>query len=239
MVTGFWIDREAPGVEDEIVQIRGVNGTQYAEGDAIMVSNATSNYGLAVQIPAVASPAQYIFLAMVSDKSYLRPAVFDTPTAAYEYLELIEVNKTSIVMNTQFAAATYDGTAAAANSSGANTVKMVGTGTTLNTDFLGGQIYVNELNQQATIIACSVTGGSSGTYTFTVAPAFSRQVTTGDTLRVVPWGAGYAGGVKFMASTPWQGISTALADITGGPIFIYGVDLAKRIAYVRFDSALI
>ena len=73
----------------------------------------------------------------------------------------------------------------------------------------------------------------------TVAPAFSRAPTVGDTLRAVPWGPGYMGGVKLMASTYCKGISVAVADKTGGPIAIYNVDLSRRIAYVRFQPFLI
>jgi hypothetical protein len=239
-VTGFWVDREAPGVMDEIVQIRGVDGIQYSEGDAIMIATTatdaadTTHYaGLAIQIPAQTSPAQYIFLAMVSDKSYLRPPVFDEPTAAYEYLELIEVNKTSIVMNTQFPLATFDGVATNTNAV-ANEIVFTGAGST--NDFTGGQVYVNELAQQFTILDDVV---AAGAHTLTVAPAPPVTISTGYTLRVVPWGPGYTGGVKFQATNPQQGISVAVADKTGGPVFIYGVDLGKRIAYVKFDSALI
>ena len=258
-VTGFWLDQpEGQGVEDMInVRQALVNGVTYSEGDALMVSVATSNYGMAIQIPAQNSVCQFIYLTMKSAPQYLRPATFNDPVYNEAGL-LLDVDKTSFVFRNEVAACTYDGTAAAAQSTGNTTVKWVGTGTTTNTDFLGGTIYVNELGQQGIITALSVSGGTAGTYTATVsgviylptrapvntpsggtAGGFSQNVTTGNTLRILPYGPGYRGGVKFQASNPQQGVSVAIADVTGGPMYIYDVNLASRNIYVRFDSALI
>ena len=231
-VTGFWVDRSAPGVEDLIVQIRGVSGTQYTQGDACYVSTSTAGTtgGLVIQADSQTVQPEYVFLSMVTPGSQLRPATFNKVTSDYEMLELIEVAGTSIVLNTQFAAATFDGTACNAN---AVTNNVVFTGAGANDDFTGGTVYIPELNEQRYVIDDAV---SAGVHTLTVAPAFSRAPTTGDTLRLVPWGPGYRGGVKLQSANPQQGISVAVADKTGGALFIYGVNLERRIAYVRFSG---
>jgi hypothetical protein len=257
-VTGFWIDQtEGQGVED-LVNLRQalVNGVTYSEGDVLQVATTGANTGLAIQIASQAAVGQFVFMTMKSAPQYLRPAVFNDPVYNEAPL-LYDVDKTSFVFRSQFAAATYDGTAANSNTAN-NTVIWTGTGSTANTDFLGGAIYVNELGQQGIITALSVSGGSGGTYTATVqgviqtktrqpvspptggtAGGFSQAVTTGNTIRVVPWGPGYRGGVKFQATNPQQGVSVAIADKTGGCLYIYDVELAGRNVYVRFDSSLI
>src|SRR5579859_5650463 len=119
-VTGFWIDRTNPGVEDLIRQVRLVNGTTYSEGDACYISTADGTAGLMIQADSQTAPVQYTFLSMVSDKSYLRPATFNDPTVS-EYGEFIECSdgysSFPIVLATQFALATFDGTACNSNSS--------------------------------------------------------------------------------------------------------------------------
>jgi hypothetical protein len=243
--TGFWVDRESPGISDLIRQVRAPNGMQFSEGDACYIStstttsgpNTTYDAGLLIQADAQTSPVRYTFLAMVSDKSYLRPATFNLISSAFEMCEVIECSEAyaahAITLNTQFALATIDGTAANANST-TNNVLVTAAGST--NDYNGGQLYVNETGQQYTIINDTV---GAGVHTFTIAPAPAVAITTGNTVRVVPWGPGYVGGVKLQSSNPQQGISVAVADKTGGPLFIWGVDLATRTAYVRFAPFLI
>ena len=239
-VTGFWVDRSNPGVSDLIRQVRAPNGTQFLEGDACYISvstttsgpNTTYTAGLLIQADTQTSPVEYVFLSMVTPASQLRPATINLIDSAFEACEVIEVSdgysSFPIVLGTQFPLATFDGTAANSNTT-TNVIKFTGAGST--NDFNGGQVYVNETGQQYTIINDTVSGG---VHTLTIAPAATVAVTTGNTLRVVPWGPGYVGGVKLQATNPQQGISVAVADKTGGPIYIYTVDLSKRIAYVRF-----
>lgn len=230
-VTGFWLDRTAQGVEDLIQQIRGVSGTQYSEGDACLISTSTGGTtgGLLIQAATQTAQPQYIFLSEVTPSSVLRPATYNLLTSAYEMCEVIPVAGTNLVMGTQFAAATFDGTACNSNSS---TTTVVFTGAGSSNDLTGGQVYINELGQQSYIINDVVSGGI---HTLTVAPAFSSAPTTGNTLRAVPWGPGYVGGVKLQSSNPQQGISVAVADKTGGHLIIHSVSLSLRTAYVRFS----
>lgn len=244
-VTGFWIDRSNPGVSDLIRQFMAPNGMQFSEGDACYISTSTTtsgpsttyDAGLLIQANAQTSPVQYTFLSAVTPKSELRQTTYNLIDSNFGPVEVIEVSDGNasfpITLATQFAAATFDGTAANANTT-TNEILFTGAGST--NDFNGGQVYVNETATQYTIINDTV---GSGVHTLTIAPAASVAVTTGNTLRVVPWGPGYKGGVKLQSSNPQQGISVAVADKTGGPIFIYGVNLAMRIAYVRFSPELI
>lgn len=231
-VTGFFIDRTAQGVEDLIQQIRGVSGTQYSEGDACLISTSTggSTGGLLIQAATQTAQPQYVFLSEVTPASVLRPATYNLLTSAYEMCEVIPVAGTNIVLATQFPLATFDGTATNSNST-ANQIVFTGAGST--DDLTGGQVYVNELNAQFYIIKDTV---SAGAHTLTVAPAPRVTVSTGYTIRAVPWGPGYVGGVKLQSSNPQQGISVAVADKTGGHLIIHSVNLALRTAYVRFST---
>jgi hypothetical protein len=244
-VTGFWIDREAPGVSDLIREFMAPNGMQFAEGDACYISTSTTtsgpsttyDAGLLIQANAQTSPAQYVFLSATTPKSELRQATYNLIDSNFGPVEVIEVSDGNaafpISLATQFALATIDGTSANTNTT-TNQILVTFTGST--NDFNGGQVYVNETGAQYTIINDTV---NSGVHTFTIAPAAPVAITSTNTLRAVPWGPGYKGGVKLQSTNPQQGISIAVADKTGGPLFIYGVNLQLRIAYVRFSPELI
>ena len=257
-VTGFWLEQpEGAGVED-MINVRQAlpNSVAFSEGDACYVATTGANSGLVIQQASQTGVVQFIYLTYKNAPQYLRPATYGT--AVYnEAPLLLDVDKTSFVFRNQVAAATYDGTACNANTNNAEVI-WTGTGTTTNTDFLGGTIYIPELQQQGIITALSVSGGTGGTYTATVQGVinvktrqpvtppsggtnggFSQAPTTGNTLRVVPWGPGYRGGVKLQATNPQQGVSVAIADKTGGALYIYDVELGGRNIYVRFDSSLI
>lgn len=256
-ITGFYIDRDLPGLEDNInTRMSLVNATQYTEGDALKLSTTSGSAGLLLQVAAGTDPGQFVYMTMRSARQYLRPAVFNNPVYNEAGL-VLDVDKTPLVFANQFAAATYDGTACLTNTVN-NQVQWVGTGTTAATDFLGGTIYIPQLNQQGVITTLSVSGGSNGTYTATVAGVkdmgtkyevtaptggtqggFSQAPTVGNTVRVVPWAAGYGGGVQFQATNPQQGISVTIAGKTGGVLYIFDVDLFQRIVYVKFNTALL
>lgn len=232
-VTGFWVDRESPGISDNIRQIRGVSGTQYTEGDACYISTSTGGTtgGLLIQADSQTVKPVYLFLSQTTPASQIRPATYNLLTAAYEPCEVIEIANSSIIAATQFPLATFDGTACNSNST---TTSILFTGAGSSNDFTGGQVYVNETATQYTVIADTV---SAGVHTLTIAPAAKVAVTTGNTIRLVPWGPGYVGGVKLQTPNPQQGISVAVADKTGGHLVIFSVDLAIRTAYVRFSGA--
>lgn len=244
-MTGFWIDKSNPGVSDLIRQFMAPNGMQFAEGDACYISTSTTtsgpgttyDAGLLIQANAQTSPVQYVFITATTPKSELRQATYDLIDSNFGPVMVYEVSEGNaafpLVMNTIFPLATIDGTAANTNST-TNEILVTAAGST--NDYNGGQIYVNETGQQYTIINDTV---NTGVHTFTIAPAAAVAVTSTNTVRAVPWGPGYKGGVKLQSSNPQQGISVAVADKTGGPIFIYGVNLATRIAYVRFSPELI
>jgi hypothetical protein len=136
----------------------------------------------------------------------------------------------SMMLNTQFAAATFEGNAN--SNSTANQVLFTAAGASNAYD--GGTLYCNETGQQFVIVSDTAGGG---VHTVTIFPTPAVALTTGNTIRVVPWGVGYVGGVKLMATTPQQGISTALGDDTGGHLLIHSVNLASRIVRVRFSGS--
>lgn len=257
-VTGFWLDEDGLNAVQDLINTKMslVNGTTYTQGDVLQIATSGASSGLLTQVAAGNAVGQFVFMTMQSARQYLRPATFNDPVYNEAGL-VLDVDKSPLVFGTQFAAATYDGTACNANTAN-NEVIWQGTGTTLATDFIGGAIYINELQQQGIITALSVSAGTNGIYTATVQAVknvrthfpvdtptggtnggFSQAPTTGNTLRVVPWGPGYRGGVQFQATNPQQGISTTIAGKTGGCLYIVDVQLADRKAYVRFDSVLI
>ncbi len=100
-----------------------------------------------------------------------------------------------------------------------------------SSDLVGGYVYCKELGEAKLITANTY---SSNVVTLTHA-AFSRIVTTGDTLRVIPFGPGDTA-VKFLAST-YHGISNAIADLSSGKLTVHRVNLPKKYAIVSFNAS--
>lgn len=247
-VTGFWIDRELPGVEDAITQRICAPNVQFAEGDACIQSTDTTGVtgGLLIQAATQTTSPRYIMLSLMAQTALstqsgkfpsgpLRQATYDlslTSATGGSLAEVIDLGiAPQIVAQTQFALATIDGTAANSNST-TNLVLVTAAGSA--DDYTLGQLYVNETGQQFTILDDTVSGG---VHTFTIFPTPAVAITTGNTVRVVPWGPGYVGGVKLQSSNPQQGISVAVADKTSGHLLIESVNLAKRMAFVRFSGS--
>lgn len=246
-ITGFWLDREVNGGSDVIVQIPGANATQFSEGDACIIDTSTSSNtaGTLIQVASQTASPRYVVLSVAAftgpnagkylggafPSGPLRQTTYNLIDSGGEPVMVIDaVASFNCVLATQFAAATFDGTACNSNST-TNNILFTGSGST--DDLTGGQVYVNETNQQFTIVKDSVSGG---VHTLTIWPAAPVAVTTGNTIRAVPWGPGYNGGVKLQSSSPQQGISVAVADKTSGHLLIEDVNLARRIAYVRFSG---
>lgn len=101
-----------------------------------------------------------------------------------------------------------------------------------SSDLVGGLVYCPELDEARIITANTY---SSNVVTLTHL-AFSRIVTTGDTLRVVAFGPGDAA-VKFGSSNPQRTIATAIADVASGKLTIHEVDMKLKRALVSFNAA--
>lgn len=196
--------------------------TQFYENDALVLSD-----GIAGQASAQTSLPTHIFVNMITDSSMLRPGTQNLTTTLGEAGLMVPCSSgvaggmsplnfwTPLTGNS---VPTINGTAANSNST-ATSVLVTFTGST--NDFATGTVYIPSLQQQRVITADSVSGG---VHTFTVTPAFSRAVTTGDTVVAVPFSPGSVG-VKLAPTVPYQGVSTAVADKTGGHVNIVGVTL--------------
>ena len=135
-----------------------------------------------------------------------------------ESMSLFEVDFTPLI----------NGTACNSNSTATQVVVALTDGTT--DDLKGGLVYIPELNETRIITGNTY---SSNVVTITVAEAFSTAPTTTHTCRVVPFGFGTTA-LKLHASNMHNAISSAIADITGGKVSIYDVDMEKKVATVFF-----
>lgn len=98
-------------------------------------------------------------------------------------------------------------------------VKVTDTTSGTNGDFDGGVLAIN--GEQRNIVTSTV---AAGVWTLTLESALSAAPVAGDLVYVNYWNAGQLG-VKLSAGTPSKGVSTALADKTGGYVNIVDVDL--------------
>jgi hypothetical protein len=97
-------------------------------------------------------------------------------------------------------------------------------------DLVGGYVYVKQLDEQRLITANTY---SSNIVTITVAEGFSVAPTTTHSIRVVPFGPGTAA-LKLHASTMYNTISAAIADVTGGKVSVLEVDMKRKAAKIEF-----
>jgi|SRR5665213_344916 len=218
---GFQLWNENFTVDNVCQRYQLTASTQFYENDAMILLD-----GIAAQVSSQTSVPTHIFVNMITDYSMMRPAAQNLTTTLGEAGLIVPVGAvaggmgllnfyTPLIANSL---PTINGTAANANST-ATSVLVTFTGST--NDFATGTVYIPALQQQRTIIADVVSGG---VHTFTVAPGFSRAVTTGDTVIAVPFSGGSLG-VKLAPTVPSQGISTAVADKTGGHVNIVKVVL--------------
>lgn len=97
-------------------------------------------------------------------------------------------------------------------------------------DMNGGLVYIPELDEVRNILDSSY---SSNVLTITVNKAFSRAVTTGDTVVAVPFNVGFS--PKLLTST-YRSISSVRADKNNGYCKLMRVDLKRRKATVCFAA---
>lgn len=114
--------------------------------------------------------------------------------------------------------------------SGSTTTALAALTDGTSDDLKGGLVYCKETGDTRIITANTY---SSNVVTITVGKAFSRALTSSDTIRVVPFGYGSKAVQLSGAST----IATTRAAATGGKVAIYGVSMAKKQAEVFFIPA--
>jgi hypothetical protein len=208
------------GVAEEIL---GVASTQYAYGEALAVTAFT-----AVKAGAT-SKITHIAVNMFTPINTDRQDAPMLTTTAGEKLNCVKVAGGLVVLVSSLRIAgstpTFNGTACNANSS---TTGLVFTGAGSTNDFTNGTVYVPEIDDGMHFVVSDTVAG--GDHTLVVVPPFRRPPTTGDTLRIVPFSKG-ATAVKLNASTPTLGISTVVADKTGGHAKIESVDLKNYLVF--------
>jgi hypothetical protein len=217
--SGFHVYKRRAAGADVAEKLPSVASTTYVYGDMLTVIPASGMKGQAKKV-AAADKGTHIYEGMVPQlEVYRNPA--DTSTAAQEPVlgtpvagGLVEVKS----YLTGDAVPLINRANANANST-ATEVKV--TAATSDNDYDGGTIYCPELDEQRQI---SDSQDTAGEVTFTVEPAFSRPVTTGDTVIAVPFGKGSTA-VKFNATSPHQCLDTDPANKTGGHNKIEEVNL--------------
>lgn len=117
--------------------------------------------------------------------------------------------------------------------SSSTVAEIVAAGRSSN-DLVGGIIYCVETKEQRIITASTATSGGgaqTGNILITVTVPFSVSL-AGKTIRVVAFGYGTAA-LKLDSSAPHNLISNAVADLTGGNVTVYDVNMkAKRVQVV-------
>lgn len=217
---GFQVAKNNAAGAGQLEKVKSLASTQYAFGDMITTHPASGNKGCANKV-AAADKATHIVQSMVTPDSLSQPATAFLTTAACEDLLCIPITGSRVIIKSYLigdSVPPINGTACNSNSTA---TQLLVTAAGSANDYLDGVCYVPELGEQRLITADAV---STGVHTFTVSPAFRRAPTTGDTVIAVPFSKG-ASAVKFASTNPHQGIGTAVADKTGGQLYIEDVNL--------------
>lgn len=225
---GFQLATKKVSLDNILVRLPSLASTQYYPNDALFLpSTGVAGAGFLTQVTAT-SKATHVYVSMFTPPALLRPGTPNLSTANCEPIHAAPCAGNGLVFLSYLignSLPTKNGLPASANTL-ASTVVFADSGS--SGDLLGGQIYITTLQQQSTIITDVV---ASGVRTVTVSPAFTRAVTTGDSIIAVPWSAGFEG-VKFNATLPSQGIDTSVAGKTGGNINIEGVVLGPSLSFI-------
>lgn len=202
-------------------EVQGVANTQYNPGDMVAVVA-----DLATKVTATGK-GTHIVIARITPADEVRPGTINLVGTKGELLSCVPVAGDKVVLRSSLKGNSAPPINGVACNSNADPSSLLVTFAGSTNDFTNGQCYVPEIGQQRLITADSV---NTGVHTFTVAPAFRRAPTTGDTVIAVPFSKG-ATTVKFSATNPHEGIGCAVADKAGGNNKIYDVDLAKLLVF--------
>lgn len=226
MANGFRLISRTRTIGSVLRQHIGAASTQFAKGDALTMSG-----GILIRSTA-ALKVHGILNAMITPSSVARPATELLTTTAGELLQYVPCMGGDLIFETDMTGGdvpTINGTAV--NSGSTTTALVTAAGST--DDYTGGTIYFPETDTTHRITADSVSGG---VHTFTFVPLAPRAIASTDTARVVPFGAGSSTAVKLSASTASLGVSTAIADKTGGQVKIEAIDLKNYKLRVSFPA---
>lgn len=109
---------------------------------------------------------------------------------------------------------------------GSTTTAIVPTSGLSSNDLQYGTMFCKETGEQRRISASTATSG--GLSTLTTEEPFSRAIAAGDTISAIPFGVG--ADPKLSDKTA---ISCAVADKTGGPVYVEKIDLKRKMIEVR------
>lgn len=226
MANGFRLVSRTRTVGQILREQIGGASTQFLYGDALVITN-----GILVKASAT-SKVHGILNAMITPSNVARPATPLLTTTAGEKLQYVPCMGADLIFETDLVSPDAPPINGVAVNSGSTTTALV-TAAGSTDDYTGGTIYFPQTDTQHTITADSVGGG---VHTFTFVPLAPRALASGDTAVVVPFGAGSSVAVKLSGTTANQGISTAVADKTGGQVKIEKVDLKNAKVRVSFPA---
>lgn len=200
-----------------LVKVRTVASTQYTSDQLCKVT-----LGVLTICAAQGDKPTHKFVCIETPPSLPQQAIKDKSTAAQEMALCVPIGGSCIFMRRELVGNSVpqiNGVACNANAV-ATTLKVTKAGDSAN-DYLEGECFVPEIGEQRHITADAY---GANEHTFTVAPAFSRAPTTGDTVVAVPFSRGFTS-VKLGATAPDLNISTVPADDNGGNLKIEDVVL--------------
>lgn len=218
------------GVVEELL---AAPSTLFKLGDMLNVAN-----GIASRVTA-AGKATHLLIAPHPFDSTNRPVTLDssqqftTSAALGDKIQAVRVDNGQVITKSKLtgtSAPLVNGTAANANAVVSQVV--FDAAGIANGALVGGTVFVPGLGH------ARITGDTkvSNTHTLDIHPSFRRAATTGDTVFAVPFSKGLTT-VKFDATTPSQGIGTAVADASGGNNKIEDVDLLNLYVYTSHPDA--
>lgn len=206
--------------------VKSLNGTR----DVIREGNARSRLVMGASLTITKGDALKFTngkLAKIAATDLAEYVALETKTSASATEDAIKVVSVSgSLFEVGFTPLANDVAAASNSTATAAICALAGS----NSDLVGGLLYCKELDETRVITANTYGGGNC---TFTVGLAFSRAITTGDTVRAVGFGFGTTA-LKGDSTNPHSNISNVAADVTGGKIAVYDVDMAKKKAIVYF-----
>lgn len=219
MPIGFRMNELRALGADGCKRYRTNESTQWYPGELVKVVNNV------VQKIADTDKPTHLFVALETPKGAAEPAIENRSTAEQEFAlvkpiggDLIELraNITPYLNNFEVSA-------------NANAAEVVFDDAAGNGALVGATVYSNDLDEHATVTADVKV---SSTHTLTVEPAFSRPLTTGDKIKLVPFSAGFTA-IKPLISNPGLGngalgVSTTVAGATGGHLKAQEVDLGNK-----------
>lgn len=234
MANGFRLIRELVGESSLLERVLLTASTQFYFNELLTLPAAAgAGSGIAAAAAATDSPT-HVLVAVETPASMMRPAIQNLTTTVGEMGLCYNVAGTGLVFETDLTGADAPPINGTAIKTVTNATTIVVTAAGSSNDYRGGQLYIPEIDQQRTIVSDTA---NAGDHTFVVTPAFTvLPVATSNTVRVLPWSKGNVQ-IKLSASTGApMGVSTAVADKSGGKVKIESVNLKDLKVRVSFPA---